>query len=122
MYPKGYKPDLRDGRRIGEEGDNIEKWHDWYGLGKVIFDIHILKRPEDESQSTLRDQHYDLRDKWERLSHDPTPEMIVELKEFLGNSQDAGWKVGTSLTYCKELTKLDKPRQATKPCATGSPP
>ena len=36
-YPKGYRWELKDGHRLGSEGNNIEPWHDWYALGQLIF-------------------------------------------------------------------------------------
>ena len=126
VYPKGYRTSLDDGTRIGEEAESIEIWHDWFALGHLIFGVHTLDWPVGETQSTLREKYMVLFRKLKKLSNHTTPEMIAEmigeLKEFLENIQDAGWKVLTSPNYHKQLQKLEKPYQGTKPCATGSPP
>ncbi|KAG7341117.1 hypothetical protein IV203_023068 [Nitzschia inconspicua] len=41
-YPKGYRNALDDGNRIGEEGETIKKYHDWFALGKLMFSIHYI--------------------------------------------------------------------------------
>ncbi|KAG7357926.1 RIO1 family protein [Nitzschia inconspicua] len=41
-YPTGYRRNLDDGTRMGEERETITKYHDWYAFGKLMFTIHFL--------------------------------------------------------------------------------
>jgi serine/threonine protein kinase len=49
-YPDGYEPSLDDGSRLGVAGELITKWHDWYALLKVLFELHQLEPPEGEAE------------------------------------------------------------------------
>jgi hypothetical protein len=44
-YPVGYEPSLLDGSRLGVAGELITKWHDWYALLKVMFELHQFDPP-----------------------------------------------------------------------------
>ena len=94
-YPEGYIRNLDDGRRIGESGDVILPWHDWYALGQVIFDIHkfILAKGVSESQSkgiqiNAKASLYDIEKFWTRIVGDPKDKDIEDLKTFLKNIHD----------------------------------
>ena len=105
-YPPGYKNDLSDGRRFGEEGQSIEKWHDWYALGHIVFNLHRLRSPhkstlplgpeEDEKRNKiyqLRDDLYDTLNQLETLTGIENKD-IEELKAFLQLAEDCNWTVG----------------------------
>ena len=47
-YPSGYKFNLEDGFRLGRPGNDINKSHDWYALGHIIFVLHEVVHPEDD--------------------------------------------------------------------------
>jgi hypothetical protein len=115
-HPPGYNWTLADGYRVGnaiaKEGDNeILKWHDWYALGRLIFDVHKLKPPVGNNpwelgwyslpfvlpfkhlrRSLLRSRHSLLKDEWEERQRDPTAE-ITQLKDFLRCVDKEGWTV-----------------------------
>ena len=46
-YPKGYRHALLDGKRRIDESRIIQKWHDWYALGRLIFEVYEIKPPEE---------------------------------------------------------------------------
>ena len=53
IYPKGYAKTLDDGLRKGIAGILIYKDDDWYALGNIIFECHVLERSDaDEAKST----------------------------------------------------------------------
>lgn len=52
-YPKGYNFSLRDGKRTGKEGEVVSFYHDWYALFHVIFSLHEVICPDENTQSIL---------------------------------------------------------------------
>ena len=50
-YPNGYVHRLDDGLRLGRPGAKITKSHDWYALGKIIFNMHDLFHPKITSKN-----------------------------------------------------------------------
>jgi hypothetical protein len=36
---------LEDGKRVGFEGGRVKQWHDWYSLGRLIFECHSFVPP-----------------------------------------------------------------------------
>ena len=73
LYPAGYKQSLDDGIRIGEEGGAIKAMDDWYALGQLIFNVHRIRKVEDE----------DLKEFWLDIQSLPTPEQVKKLEDFL---------------------------------------
>jgi serine/threonine protein kinase len=69
-YPRGYRRTLDDGARIGEEGHKICKWHDWYALGKLIFDVHELEYPAHADQNDR--EFLEMQKFWRRIVKDPS--------------------------------------------------
>jgi serine/threonine protein kinase len=57
-YPRGYRTELVDGNRKGKVGEKIMPWHDWYALGRLIFDIHKLNDPPRNREVTLKESDY----------------------------------------------------------------
>jgi hypothetical protein len=53
VYPEGYKQHLHDGKRIGREGKQIEKWHDFYALGHLFFGVHDFVVGDDLAHQLL---------------------------------------------------------------------
>jgi serine/threonine protein kinase len=45
-YPRGYVDELNDGSRLGLSGNDITESHDWYALGKIIFELHKVVHPK----------------------------------------------------------------------------
>ena len=91
LYPEGYKRTLNDGTRIGEAGDAIKAMDDWYALGQLIFNVHRIKKVEDE----------DLKEFWLDVQSLPTPEQIKKLEDFLLNTD---LPVTPSSLFAKSLT------------------
>jgi serine/threonine protein kinase len=138
-YPKGYHTTLDDGRRRVDNQthdlqDIILPWHDWYALGRLIFEVHRFELRQEAGMSgddkitrmQLQDQRSTLSDKWDSLDNYPTTEMKNELKEFLEKAQEFGCEVRPCAQYEVQLKKISglgtQRNMATKPCATGSPP
>jgi serine/threonine protein kinase len=71
-YPDGYNAYLPDGLRYsGKKGAEIETWHDWYALGRLIFDIHSFDLPEDATPE--EDGLYRRMQKfWKRINNSPS--------------------------------------------------
>ena len=92
-YPTGYVRGLDDGDRIGREKEKIEKWHDWYALGRLIFDIHYLDPPA-EGQYTV--EFHKCWNHWRRVKACPSRDEIDELKKLLSRLQEQGWTVSAS--------------------------
>ena len=101
-YPAGYVTCMGDGDRIGFGKETIEKWHDWYALGRVIFDVHKLNPPTEE-QFTM--DYFTHKQYWMRVKTHPSAEQILELKNLLSKVDDDGWRVEAS----DKLRKLVKP-------------
>ena len=126
QYPPGYRVDLRDGKRIEVQDPSIiEKWHDWFALGRLIFEVHKIVLP-DAAPAEDWMKLAQLDKAWESRCEDPTREMIDDLKTFLTEAEKAKWKVQPNLTFLGELKRiygLEKAgMEGTNPRATGSPP
>jgi hypothetical protein len=78
-YPPGYQDCLGDGRRLGRAGQNITKWHDWFALIHVIFVIHRLQYPKNESIERLH-----RRDRFlSNARPDDVANVAMDLESFL---------------------------------------
>ena len=95
-YPNGYIRGLPDGDRMGFENEKIEKWHDWYALGQLMFIIHQFVPPEGDL-FTMED--YMCIEDWRRVEDCPSPQEIEVLKEFLSRLQEKGVTVKASVRY-----------------------
>lgn len=99
-YPDGYRRNLDDGTRIGCEKAIIEKWHDWYALGKLIFTVHNINLPIGFSE-----QHELKLGRMERfwgikgISMEPSESEKEELKSFLREIDEQGWQVTPSPAF-----------------------
>jgi serine/threonine protein kinase len=72
-YPSGYRTELVDGNRKGKFNEKIMPWHDWYALGRLIFDIHKLMDPPDR-EVTLEEESYvrRMKDFWLDVKQGPS--------------------------------------------------
>ena len=121
-YPSGYVRNLDDGNRFGTQGQLIEKWHDWYALGRLIFDVHNIPKPEAEEEPLLWPMYTDRMYYWTTLDDDPPAQKIAELKKLLSDAQAKGWKVKASKKFENWLENPTTKGIKTKQCGTGSPP
>jgi serine/threonine protein kinase len=73
-YPSGYRTELVDGNRKGKVDEKIMPWHDWYALGRLIFDIHKLKDPPRDREVTLEEEVYvrRMKDFWLDVKQAPS--------------------------------------------------
>jgi hypothetical protein len=132
-YPKGYRSVLADGHRSGggedEDRDNtLAYWHDWYALGRLIFQVHNFKSPAGDghgvksSSTTLQFRLYETDQQWRQLESDPTHNDIMALRSLLGDLEEQNWTVSPDYLFMKELEMTGAPPMATFRGATGSPP
>lgn len=123
QYPDGYRRNLDDGERIGEEKEKIEKWHDWYALGRLIFTVHKIKVPIGASEKD-HTKIYRMANFWtEDIMTEPSESKKEELKSFLGEIDEQGWQVTPSRRFQKALKDpTTGPIRGTHKGATGSPP
>jgi hypothetical protein len=126
-YPKGYRNNLEDGDRLvdGEHEEEIQEWHDWYALGRLIFEIHVLHPPDLQNDDVREGQLQRISRTWQLRESNPTPKEIKGLRDFLHSLEEHGWTVRPKLGFKKVLEKLkttDESTIATNPGATGSPP
>ena len=106
FYPPGYNDVLDDGQRCGRPGQPIEKWHDWWALGHLIFHVQGFVPPsnstlllESKEYVKLLSLHNDLDIKWKNLAGNEDIEngqYVPELKDFLKNMEAFGWKLWRS--------------------------
>jgi hypothetical protein len=123
VYPKGYKPSLRDGERLGSGEKPIAKWHDWWSLGRLIFGKHILDYPagaDTMPELFMRSSRAQLS--WMKLENQPPPNMIEELKRLFRDLDKNGWTVKPSPNFQEAICENNMEPAATDPAATGSPP
>ena len=100
-YPKWYQRQLDDGSRIGVGGGKLLKRHDWYAMGKLIFQIHHIVPPEGQSYQI---DDYTFEKFWTSgISTDPSPDDIEKLKRQLQRWDEAGWKVVPSTRFSQCL-------------------
>ncbi len=108
-YPPGYKMKLLDGDRIGNgeaesRHNKLEFWHDWYALGKMIFQIHIVEPPLDASVDEMT-MLFDVYYYWRAISETPDEKKIGELILHLERLEEAGFSVKPNLAFEEDLTK-----------------
>ena len=109
-YPPGYKSTLTDRSRCGEEGEQIERWHDWYALGAIIFNVHWPIPPPNPTSPldlSLASKACKLSVKWGSLegNDDITNQDIQELRDFLQSVEACGWTVGCSTAFARDLKR-----------------
>ena len=136
FYPEGYKRELPDGHRMGEgysgplpddqnreENEQMQTWHDWYALGKLIFVVHELQIPKDVIDTELKEEFTDLERSWSVIRKESAPKEneIEQLKEVLRKIDTANYKVVPSPSFQMELRKADRKNCFTNVGATGSP-
>ena len=95
-YPKGYNPNLPDGRRIGgvEGHEKMEKWHDWYALGMLIFHIHTIGIPKKGNiDANLGMELLEMQIFWLNIKGQPKEGKIEDLKQLLGKLDDENYTI-----------------------------
>jgi hypothetical protein len=120
-YPPGYNGALRDGTRIGRGEELIEKWHDWYSLGHIIFQFHKWKKPSDGLDIQELSLHR-LSQTWVETGDHFTDSTIEELKSFLSDFERLKWTVQPTGGFQVDLDRGNPTKIGTRPQATGSPP
>lgn len=127
-YPDGYVRTLDDGSRLGRERQPITKWHDWYAMLNVIFNVHKFRPPaaKEDSAPDLSSSH----ERFAALANEVSPnvsefqDLADELMTFLKHAES--WTVTFSgqfrlaLEDWGVLTRQQAPRETSHP-ATGSP-
>jgi hypothetical protein len=106
VFPSGYKNELPDGTRLGSEGDEIQKWHDWYALGQLIFNHHGLE-PSDDANENLELRASRASRAWERIGTGtpPSDTMITQLKTLLQDLEKGGWKIRPQTGFEEKLNE-----------------
>ena len=124
-YPRGYRGSLADGQRLGDGDDEaaneVPQWHDWYALGRLIFVVHEMSEPPEGASPDAITQFFRVKSGWNKLSQDPSSEMIAELRACLGCIDEQGWTVSPNQLFEIELKKITA-LSVTNRGATGSPP
>jgi len=107
----------------GREKEMIEKWHDWYALGKLIFTVHSINPPIGVSEE-YELKFWRMKDFWEKgIMMEPSESKKEELKSFLREIDEQGWQVTPSTMFQAALKDTSAgPIRGTYKGATGSPP
>ncbi len=126
-YPQGYKQDLPDGLRIGQEGKVIQYKDDWHALGQVIFMYHGFCPPamlrQGERQKLDSQKEAVVRGLLFPSGDSIGEDVIVKLKNFLRDAEKAGYTVQRSHGFSQCFSRsLENPSTADTAMATGSPP
>lgn len=120
-FPEGYKTHLPDGIRLGgekEKLDNkekedkkppamqkIEKYHDWFALGQLMFQVHTFKISAlTELSQEEQISFFKLEKIWMGLKSSPTPEDVKALESALKKFEQC--PVAPSLAFERELGKF----------------
>ena len=134
VYPEGYNRDLPDGDRIGvgysgalpddqktHKNEQMQTWHDWYALGKLMFAVHRIQIPKDVTDKKMK-EFVDLMLFWLGINEESSKEIDIEqLKELLRKIDTANYKVAPSGKFQMELDNLNSKNRFTNVGATGSP-
>jgi serine/threonine protein kinase len=104
-YPPGYMSTLPDAIRCGHALSLIEKHHDWYALGNVIFIFHEFQEPDklsEEDKVVQFSEIYKMSFRIKRLGAEDSS-LVSDLKGFLKLLDSNGWTCkatsGTGLYY-----------------------
>ena len=124
-YPNGYRKELPDGKRVVDNHSRIiQKWHDWYALGRLIFDVYDIRPPKGKQDMATEFELVNLNRAW-KTDH-ASPDMTAQLKTFLTRIDKAGWTVQPEKAYGIELDRIygreNAGMEGTNLRATGSPP
>jgi serine/threonine protein kinase len=97
-YLDGYNAYLSDGLRYsGKKGAEIETWHDWYALGRLIFLIHRFNRPQyaTSEEGVLYMRMYNF---WSRINKNPTKddEDILHTYSYDSKMEKIKWNTSCS--------------------------
>jgi serine/threonine protein kinase len=126
-YPRAYQRSLPDGSRLGKAGDKITLHHEWFSLKHILFDLHIMVSPDDPTTALINKRQSLLL----KFAADgaPTEAEIQDLKEFLVEIHQHGWKIVPSASFKIQLQEHGLYEQPSSPAvartgtnhATGSP-
>jgi Protein kinase domain len=113
-YPLGYKYELPDALRCGHAHSLIEKHHDWYALGKVIFEFHEFQVPDNldkQDKILLTFERTELSERFnklgakEGLAEEGLSEGLSELiSELFSNLKDLLKQLDLNGWTCKAST------------------
>jgi hypothetical protein len=125
-YPDGYKQSLVDGTRIGNGETSVahvlQMWHDWYAMGRLIFDIHKLVPPKGHAHDKIYWRSLQLKEFWLDLERCPLENEIDNLKKMLSRLDCEGWTVQPNQLFGAYLEGGPaKPGLHTMQGATSSP-
>jgi hypothetical protein len=125
-YPKGYKDELHDGRRPGQEGEKITIMDDWQSLIGLIFHTHIFKKKQgaeltDTQKLSILENEKELQD----CRHMEVEQIVLLLREYIAITSNVCY-VTLHTNYESDLRKCGlletrKEFNASQ-AATGSPP
>jgi hypothetical protein len=113
-YPKGYERHLADGARLGNgETDSayhvLQMWHDWYALGRLIFDVHKFIPPHGHARDNFYLKSLELEKFWLHMERRPSETDIENLEKMLTRMHDEGWTVKPNLLFGAYLNGAAKP-------------
>jgi hypothetical protein len=103
-YPIGYKQDLPDGHRLGQEGKVIQYRDDWFALGHVIFTCHRFYPPTTLSQGKTQRPVVEKKAIVSGLLDSTETDVIVELKNFLREAEKAGYTIRRRLRFTQSFS------------------
>jgi hypothetical protein len=119
-YPEGYRKSLGDGYRVGEAGKEIEKWHDWFALWKLIFEVHNFHfREHGPNPPQLLAKLYQMQHFWNGRTDPPSEAEIEGLKRLLREVSEEGWTLKPDQRFTDTSSGLEV---GTCKGSTGSPP
>ena len=117
-YPPGYQRVLVDGVRrgtgdAGQPNNQLQYFHDWFALGKLIFVIHKWNQPLLVAEISA---------KWNDLATMPSLDDIVDLKQTLQWFEKQKLEVHPTDNYADDLRRFQsRLPMDTFGGATGSP-
>ena len=110
VYPKGYNRKLDDGDRVGEGGEEIKVWEDWYALGQLIFYVHKIEPPSVDvpmgfgNGNELKSLFTDCERYWLDVQEDVVVQnKVAELKALLKQLDEKNCTINPSINFKKCL-------------------
>jgi hypothetical protein len=100
-YPQGYQNHLPDAMRCGVGFHLIEKQHDWFALGKVIFTFHMFQEPDKlGQQDQLLLEFVKMSRRFNKFGTVDRPsEVVTDLKGLLKQLDSNGWTCKQGISW-----------------------